>query len=52
MDCEEIYNYCRQYLGVYFTREEVKLMTHYLDEDGSGGVDLIEFTNKITLKDF
>ena len=27
-------------------------MTHFLDEDGSGEVDLNEFTNKITFKDY
>ncbi len=43
VDCEEIYSSCRQYLGIFFTREEVRLMTHFLDEDGSGEVDLNEF---------
>lgn len=43
VDCEEIYGSCRQYLGIFFTREEVRLMTHFLDEDGSGEVDLNEF---------
>ena len=52
VDCEEIYLSCRNQLGIFFTREEVKLMTYYLDEDRSGEVDLQEFCKKITFQEY
>jgi len=52
VDWKEIYNSCRQYLGIYFTREECKFMTNYLDADNSGEVDINEFQDKITFKDY
>ena len=36
-------------MGVFFSTEEANLFTMYLDEDGSGDVDMEEFVNKISL---
>ena len=52
MDCDEIYNSCRNQLGIFFTREEAKLMTNFLDEDNNGEVDMQEFCKRITFLDF
>jgi len=46
---QEILQGCRSVLGVYFSTEEANLFTQYLDEDGSGDVDLEEFTDKVSL---
>ena len=46
---QEILQGCRSVLGVYFSTEEANLFTSYLDEDGSGDVDLEEFTDKVNL---
>jgi len=40
---EEIHNALKDNLGLYFSREEVRLLTKYLDEDESGTVDIKEF---------
>lgn len=52
VDSDEIMRGIKFDLGVYFSREEVKLFTHYLDEDNSGDVDLEEFVAKINFKDY
>jgi len=36
-------NALKSELGLYFTREEVRLLTKVLDEDESGSVDINEF---------
>ena len=43
----EILNGLKNYLRVYLSREETNKLSAHLDEDGSGDIDLEEFTQKI-----
>ena len=43
----EILNGLKNFLRVYLSREETNKLSAHLDEDGSGDIDLQEFTQKI-----
>ena len=43
VDADEIMNGIRTVLGVFFSTEETRNFTDYLDEDKSGDIDQAEF---------
>ena len=49
---KDIFEGIKKNLGVFFTREDTDAVSMFIDEDCSGDVDIGEFNNKISFKEY